>query len=225
MPVSSTRAELRTSLTRKTDGMLTVAGDLDYYLDLAELEVLVDWFYFNPELFQGARSSAVADSSGVLLLPTTFLDMLRLEDGSERKYFSIDPDTRSRNTGWYPAGYDIATGKRKIQMINGGLATGSVTFYFYTRDRVLMGSAAGDSPVYPLEFRDLLAMKASQLYFEDQGESYDTAAQTRERRYNTKLQKAEEMYMTQSHWPDFAQSNDPDTTSQYPLQRRTGYLN
>lgn len=204
--------------------MLTVEADQDYYLDLAELEVLSDWFQFDPTLFTSDRDSAATDANGILLLPTTFLDHIRIEDGNEGKYYPIDPDKRSYSTGWYGAGYDVTTGKRRIQMIKSGRAVGSTTFYFYTRDRVTMGATGSAAPIYPLEFRDLIAMKAAQLYFEDQGESYDQTAISREARYNRKLQKAEEMYGRQDVYPEFADTTDPDVLQQTDLQRTAGYI-
>ena len=224
MSVVSTRAELRTSLQRKTDGDLTVSADQDYYLDLAELEVMSDWYQFDPGVFGSVRQSATTDSDGILLLPTTFLEMFALEEANERKYYPIKVENRYRNDGWISVGYDIASGKRKLQIVESGRNVGNKTLYFYTSDRVTMGALTTDSPVYPLEFRDLIAMKAAQLYYEDQDETYEQFARRKEARYDRRLAKAIEMYDRPNQWPEFAHSTDMDAMPSSALQRSEGYL-
>ena len=183
-----------------------------------------DWYQFDPGVFSSTRQSATTDSNGILLLPTTFLEMFALEDGSERKYYPLKVENKYRNNGWIQAGYDIATGKRKLLIVEKGQNMASKTLYFYTSDRVTMGSSAGDAPVYPLEFRDIIAMKAAQLYYEDQDETYESFARRKEARYDRRLAKAREMYSRANEWPEYAISTDPDAIGSESLQRTSGQL-
>lgn len=224
MSVVQTRANLRTSLQRKTDNDLTDSTDQDYYLDLAELEVVTDWYAIDRGIFASVRQSATCDSNGILLVPTTMMELLDLEDADEQFYRKIKVDNRKRNTGWYPVGYDLASGKRKLQIVENGSNVGAKTMYFYDTERVTMGSLTTDEPIFPLEFRDLIAMKAAQLYYEDQGESYERFALRKENIYNKKLAKATYMYDRQEEVPEFAPSTDMDAQGASALQRRTGYL-
>jgi len=204
------RADLRVSIQRKTDGGLTVEADQDYYLDNAELELLPLWYAFEPERFAKGRQSAVTDSSGILLLPVSWLENLRLEDSDELRYENITVNQKRYSTGYYREGYDIASGKSKVQMMKAGNALASTTIYFYDTERTLMGATATDEPLYPIEFRDLIAYKGAQLYFEDQGSSFDDMAEKRRVRFDRRLATAREMYERQETSPQFAQTMDPD---------------
>lgn len=224
MSVIQTRADMRTSLQRKTDGSLTVEADLDYYLDLGELEVMADFYEIDRGIFSTARQSVSTDSSGVLLVPTTMLELFDMEDANETKYKKIKVENRKMATGWYPIGYDIASAKRKLQIVENGSNVGTKTMYFYNAERVTTGSSGSSEPIYPLEFRDLIPMKAAQLYYEDQDESYERFALRKENIYNKKLAKAARMYDRAEQWPEYAETTDYDAYASDSLQRRSGYL-
>jgi len=218
----ATRSDLRTSLTYKTDGALTVTADLDYYLDAGELELVPLWYDFDPEIFAIARQTVNTDANGIALLPVNWLDTLRIEDANQNKYDNIELDQRQKTTGFYAAGYDITTGKRKLQIIKNGAALASTAIYFYDRERALMAATATDCPVFPLEFRDLIAYKGAQLYFEDQGPSFYRAAADRETMFNKRLAIAKQMYERPNLTPQFAQTFDMDAND--GNQRITGTL-
>lgn len=209
----ATRSDLRTSLQLKTDGALTLTTDQDYYLDAGELELLPLWFDIDPHIFAIARQSVTTDSNGIALLPVDWLDLLRIEDANQNKYENLEIDQRQYSSGYYSAGYDIASGKRKLQMISAGNPLADTTVYFYDRERVLMGTGGSDKPVYPLEFRDLIAYKAAQLYLEDQGPSFYDAAEKRRVMFERRLADARKMYDRPNASPQFAQTLDPDANN------------
>lgn len=218
----ATRADLRTSLQYKTDGALTVAADQDYYLDAGELELLPLWFDFDPDIFAIARQSVTTDANGIALLPVNWLDLLRIEDVNQNKYDNLEIDQRQYSTGYYAAGYDITSGKRKLQLINHGAVLASTAVYFYDRERALMASGTTAEPVYPLEFRDLIAYRGAQLYFEDQGPSFFTAAEARRVMFERRLADARKMYDRPNASPQFVQTFDPDANNS--SQRIAGSL-
>ena len=213
-------------LQRMSDQGLTDSGDQDYYLDMADLRMLPLWFSFYPDLFYQAKQSAATDANGVLLVPTTFMDILRIEDGSKNRYHPIKLQERNYRTGYYRSGYDITEKKVQLQVMEvGSEAVASKTFYFWTAERVTMGALTTDEPIYPLEFRDMLALKAAQLYFEDQGASFDGVARERERRFLMRLGDAKDVYEQSEDAPaEFAPSVGMDAHNPETLQRREGYL-
>jgi hypothetical protein len=202
----ATRADLRTSLRYKTDGGLTVAADQDYYLDAGEMELLPLWYEFDPDLFAKVKQTASTDVNGILLLPTDWLDLMRLEDANQYKYENIELDQESYATGYRAAGYDVTTGKRKLQIVKAGSPLASTALSFYTRERVLMGAQTTDTPIYPLEFRDLIAYRAAQLYFEDQGPSFYDAAEKRRLMFERRVLDAKRLYERPNLTPQFAQT-------------------
>lgn len=205
-----TRADLRTSLQRKTDGRLTDSDDQDYYLDLGELELLPMWYDFDPDLFSQVRQSISSDSSGIILLPTSWLETLRLEDANGSRIEQIPVDSHLHATGYFNVGYDVASDKRKIQVVQNGAAWASASFYFFSRERTTTGSGDAATPIFPLEFRDLIAHRGAQLYFEDQGPSFDDAAEVRRIRFERRLNDARRIYERPNKSPQFAQTFDAD---------------
>lgn len=208
--MATTRTTLRTSLQYKTDGRLTGSTDQDYYLNLAELRVIGDWSMFDDGIFFIGRQSATTDANGILLVPATFMDVFMIEDVNKRPYPRIELEERWNSTGWYPAGYDTTNKKRKLQVMYNGAVDASKTLYFYDSELVQMGSATDAEPVFPEEYRDLIALKAAQLFYEDQGNAFDQAALTREQRYLRLLANAKKMYRRIGTGPRYAPSNDPD---------------
>ena len=208
--MATTRTTLRTSLQYKSDGRLTGSTDQDYYLNLAELRVIGDWALFDEDIFGAGRQSAVSDANGILLVPATFMELFMLEDANKRPYPRIELEERWNASGWYPAGYDTTNKKRKLQLMLNGAVDASRTMYFYDSELVQMGSGTSDEPVFPEEYRDLIALKAAQLFFEDQGNAFDQAALVREQRYLRLLASAKKMYRRLSRGPRYAPTNDPD---------------
>lgn len=221
--MAATRADLRSSIQRKTDQGLTVSADQDTYLDAAELELIPRWYAFDPDIFAIGRQSAATDSSGILLMPSTWLELLRLEDANQNKFDNIELDQRSYSTGWYAAGFDVANDARKLQIIQNGNPLVSTTMYYYDRERILMGSSSGSKPIWPLEFRDMLAYLGAQLYFEDQGPSFYNAAEARRVMFERRLAAAKAMYERPNLTPQFAQTLNPDSNG--GTQRIAGTLN
>ena len=141
----TTRATLRTSLQYKTDGRLTSSTDQDYYLNLAELEVISDWAQFDPDIFAKGRQSTTTDSDGIVLVPATFMELFRLEDANKRGYERIEVQNRWGSTGYYQAGYDTVNKKRKLQIMQNGNPLGAATtIYYYSSELVLMGALTTD---------------------------------------------------------------------------------
>jgi hypothetical protein len=208
--MATTRSTLRTSLQYKSDGRLTGSTDQDYYLNLAELRVIGDWALFDEDVFAKGRQSATSDADGILLVPATFMELFMLEDANKRPYPRIELEERWNASGWYPAGYDATNKKRKLQLMLNGAVDASRTMYFYDSEVVQMGSGTDAEPVFPEEYRDLIALKAAQLFFEDQGNAFDQAALVREQRYLRLLASAKKMYRRLSRGPRYAPSNDPD---------------
>lgn len=207
---ATTRTILRTSLQYKTDGRLTASADQDYYLNLAELRVIGDWVMFDDDIFAVARQSAATDANGILLVPATFMDLFMLEDVNKTPYPRIELQERWSASGWYPAGYDASNKKRKLQIMRNGAVEASKTLYFYDSELLQMGSGTDAEPVFPEEYRDLIALKAAQLFYEDQGNAFDQAALTREQRYLRLLANAKKMYRSIGRGPRYAPTNDPD---------------
>lgn len=210
LSMATTRSSLRTSLQYKTDGRLTASADQDYYLNLAELRVIGDWAMFDEDIFAKGRQSAVTDSDGILLVPSTFMELFMIEDGDKRPYPRIELQERWNASGWYPAGYDTTNKKRKLQIMLNGAVAGSKTLYFYDSELVQMGSNGTDEPAFPEEYRDLVALKAAQLFYEDQGNAFDQAALVREQRYLRLLANAKKSYRNLGRGPRFAPTSDPD---------------
>ena len=208
--MATTRSTLRTSLQYKSDGRLTGSTDQDYYLNLAELRVIGDWALFDEDVFAKGRQSATSDADGILLVPATFMELFMLEDANKRPYPRIELEERWNASGWYPAGYDTTNKKRKLQLMLNGAVDASRTMYFYDSELVQMGSQTTDEPVFPEEYRDLIALKAAQLFFEDQGNAFDQAALVREQRYLRLLASAKKMYRRLSRGPRYAPTTDPD---------------
>lgn len=218
---ATTRTVLRTSLQYKTDGRLTGSTDQDYYLNLAELRVIGDWAMFDDGIFFKARQSASTDADGILLVPVSFMDIFMLEDVNKLPYPRIELQERWTSSGWYPAGYDATNKKRQLQIMRNGAVEASKTLYFYDSELVQMGSATDAEPVFPEEYRDLIALKAAQLFYEDQGNAFDQAALIREQRYLRLLANAKKMYRSIGQGPRYAPSNDPDAGGPFSRNRIT----
>jgi hypothetical protein len=209
--MATTRLELRASLQRKTDQKLTASADQDIYLNLAELAVISDWRKFDPGLFRAARDSASTDASGILLLDADFSRLERLEDANKTKYEFIDNvNDIWTATGYYFEGYDSTNFKRQVKVMRAGTALASTTLYWFNIKLIQMGSTSAGQPVIPEEYRDALAMKATELYWRDQGPSFANFANYWAGEYDRMIVKAERWYKNVSTDPSFIESYDPD---------------
>ncbi len=207
---ATTRAELRASLKRKTAFQLTVTADLDLFLDLADRQVQSDWSQFDKSILRYAKDSAVTDASGILLMDADFVEMERVEDAGELKYPRIQLEQRYSRTGYYYAGWGNSNTQRQLQVMKNGTALASTTMYFFAMKLSLMGSGASAEPVIPEEFRDLIAVKAAELWYLDQSPPIFATADKYSGRYNGELERARRAYRTIDDEPVFMNSRDPD---------------
>lgn len=209
--MASTRATLRSSLTRKTDAQLTVAADLDIYLNLADSMVQNDWSQFDKSILTpSSRTSGTTDSNGVLLLTALTVEIYRIENSNNVEFPPISIDERWSKTGYYFAGWGNSNTQRQVVIMQSGAVLASTTVYFYPMVLSAMGSQTTNEPVIPEEFRDIIAVKAAQLWFEEQGPPLQGTAEKWEARYGRWLERARRAYKTLDNKPIFAKSYDPD---------------
>lgn len=207
---ATTRSTLRASLQRKSDNQLTVAADQDLYLDLADRQSQRDWAQFDPSILRYSRDSAATDADGILLMDANFFRLERLEKSDETKLPLIKIEDRYNSTGYYFAGWGNSNTQRQLQVMESGSALASTTLYFFAQKLSEMGSGTSAEPVIPEEYRDILAVKAAELYFQDQGPPFINVALHWEGVYNRKLEEAKRAYRTLDDEPVWSDSIDPD---------------
>lgn len=211
--MATTRATLRASLTRKTDNQLTVPADLDIYLTLADAIIQNDWSQFDKSLLTpAARTSGTTSASGVLLLTVNTVELYRVENSNNNAFLPIDITERWNKTGYYFAGVGTSNTQKQIVIMQSGAVLASTTVYYYPMVLSPMANAGAgtDEPIFPEEFRDIIAVKAAQLWFEEQGSPLQSTAEKWEARYNRWLERAKRAYKTLDNHPIFAKSYDPD---------------
>ncbi len=208
----TTRSNLRTQLQNMSSGQLTVSQDQDFYLNLAELEVIGDWRKFDPGLFRAARTQGTTDSNGLLKVTAGFSKLERLEDANKVQYAFIDDLSEVWNkTGYYFQGYNTTDNVRTIQVMKNGAPLASGTLYYFDIRLTQMASGSTAEPVIPDEYRTMIAMKAAHLYFRDQGPPFATFATFWATEYERKRQNAEEWYKNVTSDPQYITSSDPDS--------------
>lgn len=209
--MATTRTTLRSSLQRKTDNQLTSSTDQDTYLDLADKQVQSDWSQFDKAILRYAKDSASTDSSGILLMDVDFVELERLQFTDDRKIPRLDDiEDRYSRTGYYFAGWDSNNQKRQIVVVENGSAKASTTIEWFGMKLNLMGAGTSAEPSIPEEFRDLIALKAAELYFDDQGPSLISFAQKWQNKYIKRISEARHAYKSLDDEPRFASSLDPD---------------
>lgn len=218
-----TRADLRTALTYHTDGKLTATADLNYYLNLAELDVFAEWRKFDPGLFRGVRDSVATDSDGILLFDKEFSRLEYLEDVNHVEYLPIrDVRLMAGATGFLFVGFDQTNNKRQIRVVSGGNPVPSTTLYWYNVRSMVMGSGDTAESAIPDEHRALISIRAAFLYYRDKGPAFMTAKNEWKREFIEGIVTAKEFYRNPSKQPQFIDSVDPDAGS--PRQRVPGYI-
>ena len=163
------RANLRASLQRKSDSKLTSSTDQDVLLDLAERRVLSNFSQFDKTLLRYAKDSAATDANGVVLLDAETIEVERVQSASDIKYLPIDVDELVRGTGYLFQGVGNSNTQKQILIHEGGSPVTNTTIEWYAMKLSLMGTAASAESVIPEEFREMIAIKAAQIYFEEQG--------------------------------------------------------
>lgn len=212
----TTRATLRSSLTRKTDNKLTVNADLDTYLNLGENYIARRWMTFDPGRFRDARATGTSDATtGILVVDTDTTRIERLEDANKIKYPLIDIEERWDKTGYYVAGYDTTNKKSQLQIMKDGAVHTSATMYWYDLGLSAMGSTATDESILPEEYRDSIATAAAYLYYRDQGPPLAETARFWKSETLDDLAEAKQFYKNFASDPQYMQSDDPDAGGQF----------
>lgn len=212
--MATTRATLRSSLTRKTDNKLTVNSDLDLYLNLGENYVARRWMTFDPGRFRDARATANTDANGILLVDIDTTRIERLEDANKIKYDLIDIEERWDKTGYYVAGYDTTNKKTQLQIMKNGSGLASTAMYWYDLGLSAMGSTATDESVLPEEYRDSIATAAAYLYYRDQGPPLAETSRFWKSETIDELSEAKQFYKNYASDPQYMQSDVPDAGGQ-----------
>lgn len=210
--MATTRSNLRTQLQNMSSNQLTVQADQDFYLNLAELEVIGDWRKFDPGLFRAARTAGTTDAAGVMKVTAGFSKLERLEDANKVQYAFIDDLSQVWNkTGYYFQGYNTTDNVRTIQVMKNGAPLASASLFYF--DIRLAQMASGDSaqPVFPDEYRTMIAMKGAHLYFRDQGPPFASFATFWATEYERKRANAEDWYKNVTSDPQYIESSDPDS--------------
>lgn len=208
----TTRVTLRSSLQRKTANQLTASPDLDTILNLAWEFVQGDWMKFDPGMFRNpVRQSATTSSTGILEVNASTTRLERAEDSNEVKYHLIDNiDDINDKTGYFFAGYDTTSNVREIRFIDNGNSAASVTIQFYEIRRVDFGSGDSAEPSIPEEYRDLIAIKAAELWHQDQGAPMQRTAELWESRYGRRLKDAKDWYKNVTKDVTVMPTTDPE---------------
>ena len=107
-------------------------------------------------------------------------------------------------------GYDTTSNVREIRFIDNGSAAASVTIQFYEIRRVDFASGDSAEPSIAEEYRDLLAIKGSQLWHEDQGAPMQVTAEKWEARYNRKIKDAKDWYKNVTKDVKVISTTDPE---------------
>ncbi len=190
-----TRLELRRALKYHTGNKLTSPTDQDYYLNRAELEVFGDWRQFDQELFQPVAQSVTTDSSGIALMPSAFSRLMYLYDSDDVEiHYLGGPKSTNTGTGFIFVGFDQTNKKRKVLIQKSGAAQASTTYYFYDIEGMMMGNGDSDESAIPNEHRHVIALKAAQLYFRDQGPPFQVTSNFWLQEYLLEIAKARQWY-------------------------------
>lgn len=221
--MATTRLILRTSLQYKTAGRLTSSADQDYYLDKAEKAVLSDWSQFDPSILRPtAPQTATTDSSGVLELAANVVELELLQDSNELKYLPIDPEDRYTLTGYYFASVNTTDDKRKLVVIDGGSPKASATMTYIGLALAPMAAATGSISVIPEEFRDMIAVRAAEMWHRDQGPPMFGLADGWLDHYEMKwLARGQRAYKSLDNKPVFMKTYDEDAGGMPYLVHRT----
>ena len=211
-PETRNRTWMRTRLQYMTSQQLTDTTDLDYYINQGETEAISDWMTFHQALFREPRKSVTTDANGIFTFDAEFTMILRLETDAEFKYWLLDDADELRfGTGYFFIGADTSTGGRKVQVVKDGDPVASATLYVYDIEDVYMLTRATFSTIIPYSYRDIVPMKAAELYFRDQGGPFQVIADEKGRHYTQRLAKAEDKYKHISRDPHYMQNtSDPD---------------
>lgn len=206
-----TRAEHRTSLQHKTAEKVTDSTTLDYYIDKAELEVIGSWIAFDKGLQTRTRQTDSTDSSGILLVSQGFSKLLRLEDANKNKFKFIDNMDEVWNVnGYFFAGFNTTSNKRKIQVMYAGAVHASATMYWWDVTIVQMGTGSTAESCIPYPYKELIDYKAAQKYWEDQGSSMKKESREWEVKYNGLLSQAKEFFGHPTEDAEFVENWDAD---------------
>jgi len=217
------RGGLRTALKYHTGNKLTSPTDLNYYLDRAELEVFGDWRKFDRELFQPVAQTVTTDSSGIALLPKVFSRLMVLYDGDEREFSYLGhPRAATKGSGFLFVGFDQTNKQRKLEIRKSGAVQDSITYTYYDVEALMMGSLDSDESAIPNEHRHIIALKASQLYYRDQGPSFLVTSNFWNTEYTIDKNKAEDWYKSLHQSLETIDSMDPDA-GESP-NRRQGFI-
>jgi len=211
--MAKTLAVLRASLKRKSGNQLTVNADLDTYLTLGWEDVQADWMKFDPGLFRDpTKQTSTTDSAGVAEIDADVTRLERVENSSKRKFDLIDNvDNINDVTGYYFSGYDTTNNKREVKFVKDGTAQASTTYSYYQIKRYAFGTTATDEARLPDEYADIIALKASQLWHEDQGPPMQETSERWEAKYNRKLGEARNWYKNPTKDVGRIPTMDPDS--------------
>lgn len=210
--MSLLRSDLRAQLQRMTSGQLTDSGDQDLYLNQAELEVISDWRRFDPGLFRPGKQTGTTSSVGILKLEALFAGLERMEDGSQNEYIKMrgPQDIQNVLRGYLVEGFDETTYQRTVKVFESGTPLNAGTVYYYpVVNEVMASGASGISPL-PEEYRTLIAMRASHLYYRDQGPPFASFKEMWRQEYENLMAKAETWYRNLAKSETYAESDDPD---------------
>ncbi len=207
----------------KTANQLTNSTDQDYYLNKADLAVQSDWSQFDPTILVQARDSAPTDANGILQLPENTMELLYLEDGSNREITKIAIEDRNGASGYYFAGMKSDNTKRQLQVMQNGNPLASTTLFFIVLKLVPMAAPTSSQPVIPEEFRELIAVKAAEFWHRDQGpQFFDSADGWLSFYRDVELPRARRSYKTLDTQPTFAKTFDSDAGGfPYEVHRTT----
>ena len=208
--MATTRVQLRTAITYKTDQRLTLEADQDYYLNLGDLQVIRKWIRFDSGRFRKALQVIATDASGVLEFPAGFTTLEYLEDTTGKYYPMIDVRERRYKTGYYFLQYDQATNVDQIQIIENGTDKATTNFNVFDLQLLQMASAGTGQPAIPEEYRDSVATAGAMLYFQNQGPSFQDFADSLEARFNREMKDAYEAYKITSRDPRVAETVSAD---------------
>lgn len=144
-------------------------------------------------------------------------------DKDDREYHYIGSARATiKGTGFIFVGFDQVEKKRKVEIRKSGDRQNTITYTFYDIQALMMGPLDADESAIPNEHRHIIALKASQLYYRDQGPPFQVTSNFWHQEYLLEVAKARQWYKSLHQSLETIDSMDPDA-GESP-RRRQGFI-